>query len=118
MATFTKKILSGSTDGKMIAVAQTATTGTLIHTGSTSTAVTQEIWLYACNTDTTARKITIEYGGTNTADLIELTVPAESGLTLVAPGLPLKGNTTALNIRCFAATANVVNIAGYVNEIS
>ena len=37
MATFTKKKLSGSTDGKPIAVAATATPGTLIHTAVTGT---------------------------------------------------------------------------------
>jgi hypothetical protein len=31
MATFTKQILSGSTDGKAIKVAATATAGTLLH---------------------------------------------------------------------------------------
>ena len=34
MATFSKTILSGSTDGRGIKVAATATAGTLIHTGS------------------------------------------------------------------------------------
>jgi hypothetical protein len=32
--TFTKNILSGSTDGKAVKVAATATAGTTIHTGS------------------------------------------------------------------------------------
>jgi hypothetical protein len=32
MATFSKRILSGSTDGKAIKVVQTATAGTTIHT--------------------------------------------------------------------------------------
>ena len=47
MATFSKQILSGSTDGKAIKVAQTATAGTLIHTGSTTTTTFDEVWLYA-----------------------------------------------------------------------
>jgi hypothetical protein len=34
MATFTKQVLSGSTDGKAVKVAATATAGTLLHTGS------------------------------------------------------------------------------------
>lgn len=119
MATFTKKLLSASTDGRAIKVAATAANGTTIHTGSTSTSALQEIWLYAANTDTTARKLTVQWGGTTSPDDdIELTIPAESGLVLVSPGLLLKGNATALVIRAFAATANVVNIHGYVNEIS
>jgi len=39
-------------------------------------------------------------------------------LVLVVPGLVIKGNSTALVVRAFAATANVINIAGYVNRIT
>jgi hypothetical protein len=50
-------------------------------------------------------------------DHIEFTVPAESGLYLIAPGLVIKGNATALVVRAFAATTNVLTIHGYVNKI-
>ena len=119
MAAFSKLVLSGSTDGRAIKVAATGTPGTTIHTGSATAATIDEIWLYATNTDTTARKLTIEWGGTSSPDdLIELTIPAESGLTLVAPGLLIKGNATPLVVRAFAASANVITIHGYVNRIS
>jgi len=119
MATFTKQILSGSTDGRAIKVAATSSSGTTIHTGPTATATIDEVWLYAQNTDTTARKLTIQWGGTTSPDdEIELTVGAESGLVLVAPGLLIKGNSTALVVRAFAATANVITIHGYVNRIA
>lgn len=119
MATFTKNILSGSTNGRGIKVAATATPGTTIHTGSTTTTVLQEIWLYATNTDTTARKLTIEWGGTTSPDdIIEVTIPAESGLVLVAPGLLIKGATTALIVRAFASQASVITIHGYINQIA
>lgn len=118
MATFSKVKLSGSTDGRAIKVAATATPGTTIHTGSTTATTYDEIWLYAQNTDTTARKLTLEWGGTTAPDdLIEITIPAESGLVLVAPGLLLKGNATALIVKAFAATTNVITIHGYVNQI-
>lgn len=119
MATFSKIALSGSTDGKMIKVAATATAGTTLHTGSTTATTFDEIWLYAVNSDTTNRKLTIEWGGVSSPDdLIEVTIAAESGLTLIVPGLVIKGNATALIVRAFCATANVVNIAGYVNRIT
>lgn len=119
MATFTKLVLSGSTDGRPIKVAATGTPGTTIHTASTTATHFDEVWLYAQNTDTTARKLTVEWGGTSSPDdLIEITIPAESGLTLVAPGLPIKGNASPLVVRAFAASANVVTILGYVNRIS
>lgn len=119
MATFTKQILSGSTDGRAIKVAATSSSGTTIHTGPTATATIDEVWLYAQNTDTSNRKLTIEWGGTSSPDdLIELTISSESGLVLVAPGLLIKGNATALVVRAFAATANVITIHGYVNRIA
>lgn len=119
MATFSKIVLSGSTDGKMIKVAQTATAGTTIHTGSATATTFDEVWLYAVNSDSTDRKLTIEWGGVASPDdLIEYTVKAENGLYLIVPGLILKGNATALVVRAFCATANVVSIAGYVNRIT
>lgn len=119
MATFSKQILSGSTDGKQILVSATATPGTTIHTGSTTVATLDEIWLYAVNTSATSVKLTIEYGGvTSPNDHIEQTIAPESGLVLVCPGLIIKGNATALIVRAFAGTTNVIAISGYVNRIA
>jgi hypothetical protein len=119
MATYSKITLSGSTDGRPIKVAATATPGTTIHTGSATATTYDEIWLYCQNTDTTARKLTVEFGGTSSPDdLLELTVAAESGLVLVVPGLVIKGNATQLVVRAFAASANVLTITGFVNRIS
>jgi len=119
MATYSKIHLSGSTDGKLIKVAATATPGTTIHTGSSTATTYDEVWLYAVNSDTTDRKLTIEFGGVSSPDdLIEQTITAESGLLLVVPGLVIKGNATALLVRAFAATANVVLVGGYVNRIT
>jgi acyl-coenzyme A thioesterase PaaI-like protein len=119
MATFSKQVLSGSTDGRGILVAATATAGTTIHTGSSTATVIDEVWLYAVNTSASNVKLTIEYGGTTSPnDLIEFTVPAEAGLYLIVPALLIKGNATLLVVRAFAATTNVIAIHGYVNRIS
>jgi hypothetical protein len=119
MATFSKQILSGSTDGKQILVAASATPGTTIHTGSTTSTVYDEIWLYAVNSSATSVKLTIEFGGTTSPnDLIESTIAGESGLVLIIPGLILKGNATALIVRAFAATGSVISLSGYVNRIT
>ena len=119
MATFSKNILSGSTNGRPILVNQTAiATGTTIHTGPTVTSSFDEIWLYAMNTSTASKKLTIGWGGvTDPNDLIEVTLAAESGLVLIAPGLILKGVATALIIKAAAADATSINIHGYVNNI-
>lgn len=119
MATFTKQILSGSTDGKAIKVAATATAGTTIHTGSSTATTLDEVWIYAVNTSASDVKLTIEWGGVASPDdLIEYTVKAENGLYLIIPGLILKGNATPLVVRAFAATANVITLSGYVNRIT
>ncbi len=110
----TKLKLSGSTDGRMIKVVATATAGTAIHTAHASNL--DEIFLYAVNSDTTSRKLTIEYGGVAAPDdLIELTIAPEDGLVLVVAGLLL---TNSLLVKAFAASANVVMVGGYVNRIS
>lgn len=119
MATFSKQILSGSTDGKAIKVAATASAGTTIHTGSTTATTLDEVWLYAVNSSASDVKLTVQWGGTASPDDdIEYTVKAENGLYLIVPGLILKGNATALVVRAFAATANVITISGYVNRIT
>jgi len=119
MATYTKSILSGSTDGRGILVAATSSPGTTIHTGPTTTTSIDEVWLYAQNTSTSAVKLTIQWGGTTSPnDEIEMTIAAESGLVLVAPGLIIRGNATALIVRAFAATTNVITIHGYDNSIT
>lgn len=119
MATYSKLKLSGSTDGRLIKVAATGTAGTTIHTGSSTATTIDEVWLYAVNSDTSDRKLTIEFGGVSAPDdLIEQTITAESGLLLIVPGLVIVGNATPLVVRAFAASANVVMIGGYVNRIT
>jgi hypothetical protein len=119
MATFSKTILSGSTDGRGIKVVPTATAGTTIHTGSSTATTLDEIWLYAVNTSASAVKLTVEWGGVSSPDdHIEYTVPSENGLYLITAGLLIKGNATPLVVRAFAATTNVLVVHGYVNRIT
>jgi hypothetical protein len=117
MATFSKQLLSGSTNGRGIKVVATATAGTLIHTAVAGTTPEDEIWLYAHNTSASAVKLTLEWGGTTAPDdHIEVNIPVDgTGLVLVAPGILLQNG---LVVRAFAGTANVINIFGYVNRIS
>lgn len=119
MATFTKKILSSSVNGRATLVAATSSPGTTIHTGSSASTTIEEIWLYVSNPDTTQHTLTIQWGGTTSPDdYMILYVPAQSGWTVVAPGFLLQGNVTPLVIRAFADTANKIAIIGYVNEIA
>lgn len=120
MATYTKVPLSAQTDGSPIKVVATASTGTTIHATGTSSSVIDEIWLYAYNSSTANVLLTIQYGGTTSPDDdIKITIPSQSGLTLVVPGLILSGTGAAANtIAAYAGTANVITISGYVNRIA
>ena len=118
MSTFTKQILSGSTNGRNILVVPTVTPGTIIHTAVSGTTNFDEIWLWVTNTSATISnvKVTIEFGGvTDPADHIEVYLPAESGLRLAVPGLILQNGVV---IRAFASSANIITISGFVNRIT
>lgn len=111
---FEKMKLSGSTDGRMIKVAATGTPGTTIHTAHATSL--DEVWIWAVNSDTTQRKLTIEFGGTTSPDdTIEQTIPAEGGLIMIVPGWVLTNSTV---VKAFAATANVILVGGFVNRMS
>lgn len=117
MATFEKKLLSASANGRGIKVVGTnAGAATLLHTAVAGAVDFDEVWLYAVNSDATARKLTLLHGGvTSPDDEIEVTIPPESGLFLVAPGLLLQNG---LDLKAFAAAGNVILIHGYVHRIT
>lgn len=118
MATAVKRKLSGSTDGRGVKVAATASAGTTIHTAvaGTTAGTFDEVWLWAYNSDTIDRLLTIEYGGTTAPDdNIKVTIAAQTGLTLVTPGLILQNGDI---VKAFAAAANVIVLFGYVNAIT
>mgnify|MGYP000866856958 CR=1 FL=1 len=116
MATFTKYPLSGSTNGRPIAVAATAiATGTTIHTAVAGTTNWDEIWLFANNITTLTIRLTIGWGGTGNSDLNIIDIPPNQGKVLIAAGELLQNG---LVIKAAAKTANVVNITGFVNRIT
>lgn len=118
MAIALKRKLSGSTDGRGIKVVATATAGTLLHTAvvGTTAGTFDEVWLYAYNSDSVSRLLTIEWGGVTVPDdNIKITLSSQTGLYLVVPGLILQNGDV---VRAFAAAANVIVITGYVNTIT
>lgn len=124
MATFSKVKLSGSTDGRGIKVAATATPGTTIHTGSATATTYDEVWIYAFNSHSAAVDLTIEWGGTTDPDdLIRQTIPLAAGGSYagkipVIEGLVIKGNATPLVVKAFASVADKIILFGYVNQIA
>ena len=117
MATYSKIVLSESTDGVGILVDDDATAGKLIHEGSGTAADYDEVWIYAANYDAAERKLTIEYGTASAGGIIEQTITTEAGLTLVIPGLILVGAGSPSVIAAFAATTSSIQLFGYVNRI-
>ena len=115
MTTFTKTKLSGSTNGKNIKIVATATAGTLIHTAVSGTTNWDEIYLFAVNTDTVTRTLTVEFGGVASPDdLIEIDLESQKGAYLVIPGWLLQN---ALVVRAFGSAANVIVCNGYVHNL-
>lgn len=118
MATYSRILLSGSTSGKPIPVAATATPGTLVHTAVAGAAAFDEVYLWVSNVTGTAAVITIEWGGvTDPGDHMvkAYSIPANSQPVAVVLGLVLNGG---LVVRAFSATASALNVTGYVNRIA
>jgi hypothetical protein len=116
MADIRKKKLSGSTNGRNIKVAASATAGTLIHTAVNVTDQLDEVWVWAQNTSALPVKLTIELGGvTSPDDHIEITIQAEDGPVPVIPGWVFDGGVA---IRAFAATVDVIVLNGFVNRLA
>lgn len=107
-----KAILSGSTNGLGVKVAATTSTGTTVHTAVAGTTTFDEVTLWAVNTGSSAKKLTIEWGTTTAADgNIERTIDGEVGPVLIIPGFLLRNS---LVITAFCETANVILIFGEV----
>ncbi len=121
MASYARVKLSGSTDGKAIKVAATTPmgTGTTIHTASatTTSGLGDHVTLFAYNSDTVDRQLTLGWGGTASPDdLIDVILqPKGGGLILVAADMFL---WNSLIVKAAADAANVITIHGYANVVS
>jgi hypothetical protein len=120
MATYSKQLLSGSSQGQPITVTQTVSTGTTIHATGTASTIIDEVWLYANNTTTSPVLLTVQFGGTETVQHAKpITLSPQAGDVLIVAGLPLTGTGSAANnVYAFAATGTAITISGYVNRIS
>ena len=117
MATMSKVILSGSTDGRNIPVTSiSGSSPNIIHTANTGTGNIDEIWIWALNTDDTNDVgLVIQFGGTTDPDdLFKVEIPHGEGLCLVIPGLVLQNG---LVVGAYATVASKIVISGFVNRI-
>jgi len=116
MAVFSGGVLSGSSNGRPIPVAATATPGTLIHTVGAGTTGFDEVMLFASNITVTAATLTIEFGGTtDPGDHVvkAMSIPANSQSIPICAGQRLNNG---LVIRAFSGTASAINISGGFNR--
>ena len=106
-------VLSGSTSGRPISISATSTPGTLIHSaGATGY---DEVLMWAANVSGAWATLTVEFGGTGTADhlLKSFRIPPNSFPIRVADGQRLAGG---LSVRAFSDVAGAINITGGVNK--
>ena len=117
MATISRNILSGSTNGRPLALAVDSGTYTTVHTVTSTAADYEVVWLYLSNISTAQELVSIRIGGTADGDTIKVKVPAESTV-LALPGVTIKGDGgSGVVITAASTTANKVNATGYINLI-
>jgi hypothetical protein len=117
MATYSRQLLSGSTNGLPVVVAATSSPGTTIHTALTGTTGFDEVYLWASNVTASAATLTLQWGGTTdpTDDLVyEYSIPANSPPIPIATGQVLNN---ALVVKAWSQTASAINLTGFVNRI-
>ncbi len=116
MATFAGIPLSGSTDYAPIKVAATVIgSGTTIHTATTDTVGFDDIVLFVTNTDTSARTLTIGWGGTTDPDHLickAVSIPASTG---PVPIVTARGRN-GIVIKAAASVTNILLITGWCNR--
>lgn len=117
MGTYSKIVLSGSTDGEPIRLTATApSTANTIHTSITGAAQSiDEVWLYAQPQVTTAFILSISLGATTVTSRIKHTVTGDDlkGLILTAPGLVGRNEKV---FKAWVTTTDICDIWGFVNR--
>ena len=111
---------SASTQGQGVKVVATSTAGTLIHTTGTSATIIDRLSIWAYNGHSADVVLTIEFGGATVPDQnIVQTITAQTGLTIVVDGLILLGDgASALTVKAFAVTGDVIVLSGYVMRVT
>lgn len=124
----TAVLLSGSTQGKPIKVVATTigtASGTVIHATGTSASIYDAITLWAWNTDTTTRLLTLGWGVDGVSgysdpdDLIEIPIPPSSSdrpTPVLIGHRVVGGGAAALTLKAMGAAANVICVYGEVDR--
>lgn len=117
MSSYSRQLLSGSTNGREIPAVAVATPGTLVHTALAGATGFDEVYLWASNIGAVAAKLTLEWGGvTDPGDHMVkgLSIPANSPPIPIVTGQVLNNG---LAVRAFSDVASALNLSGFVNRI-
>src|SRR5512147_1057924 len=119
MATYSRLLLSGSTNGLPIPVTGTATgSADTIHTALTGVIGFDELYLWVSNVTAAPAKLTLEWGSTSDPGghiVKNYAIPAYSPPIPVATGQVLNN---AKVVKAFSDTASALNVTGFVNRIT
>ncbi len=118
MATYSRQLLSGSTNGRPKKIAATASPGDTVHTAVSGTTSFDEVYLWLTNTHASPVDVTVEFGGTTSPDdhvVKALQLPAKSPAIPILTGQVLNNG---LVVKVFASVTNVVLATGFVNRIA
>ena len=113
MTAFRPMFGSGTANGNMVSITQTATAGNNLHTAITGTNHIDEVYVYACNIHTADVLLTLEIDGVAAANQVKYTVPYNDGFHLVLPGIRMENGGT---VAAFAGTTAVINCIVVVNR--
>jgi len=114
MASISRRILSGSTNGQPIAVAATTSPGTTLNVASATTI--NMVTIAGKNTATAARTWTIEWGGTSTRNHIIGSLLPQDGWQILVDNMPISGSTAT--IAAFATATSGIDLMGYVDAFT
>lgn len=118
MATYSRLLLSGSTNGLPISVTATGTPGTTVHTAVSGTTGFDEVYVWAINVTASPATLTIEWGSTTDSGGL-LVKGYEIGAN--SPPIPIASGQVLNNAKvvgAFSGTSGAINLVGYVNRIT
>ena len=115
MATYSRALFSGSTNGRPVSLSLSTNTTTVCTVG-TSTSAFSEIYLWANNITANPVTMTLQFG-TATSDRIcqDLSIPANSPPIPIVTGQNVNGG---VSLSGYASAASAINVQGYINLIA
>lgn len=112
--TYTKKLLSGSTNGQQIQLTSSSAPGQTLHVATAVAGQLDEIWIWAYNDGPNSANVIILWGVNATTNEIIVAVPAQAGRLLVCDGMLLNGGLT---VTAYGSVGSQIRCDGYVNNI-